>query len=76
MNFSKPMRKYAIDAAFEPAEIENMFEMFRCWNIADGTTWSCDWEEVWFNWVDREVTMENDRYDRARRRAYFERHVA
>jgi hypothetical protein len=75
MRMTKPMRQYAVDAAFESAKIEDMFEHFRNWNIAKGS-YAADWDVCWTNWVDRQVTMNVEWRDRARRRAYFDRRAA
>jgi hypothetical protein len=42
----------ALSACFEPAQVDFMFETFMLWNIAK-RSYSNDWGEVWFNWVDR-----------------------
>ncbi len=57
---------------FEPEKIQRMFEQFRDFNISQ-RTYSTDWPEVWFAWSDREADIVNERYNRERRRAYFER---
>jgi hypothetical protein len=75
MRLSKAMRAFALEAGFTPDEIQRMFEMYRDINIAQ-RTYSIDWTEVWFNWVNREATIVNARYDRERARAYFERTAA
>jgi hypothetical protein len=52
-----------------------MFEIYRVHTLAKGS-YSADWNAVWFNWVDREVDLANERYERERRRAYFERRAS
>ena len=71
MRLSNEQRAYAHDAGFDPPRINLMFKMFRLYNFGQ-RTYSADWERVWFNWVDREVSFETERYYRERRRAYFE----
>jgi hypothetical protein len=51
----------------EPEKIERMFEMFRDFNQR---TYSVDWRECWFNWVDREASIVNEQCDRQRRQAW------
>ena len=75
MRLSKEMKAYALDACFKPDKIGRMFEMFRDFNLGK-RSYSSDWSQVWFNWVDREVDLVNEQYDRERRRAYFERRAA
>jgi hypothetical protein len=75
MRLSKEMRAFAVEAGFMPDKIQRMFEMYRDHSLATGS-YSADWNAVWFNWVDREVDLVNRRYDRDRRRAYFERQAA
>ena len=72
MRLSKEARAYALAACFEPAKVDRMFEIFRDCNIGMGS-WSRDWDEVWRNWVDREVDIANEANTkawRARARAY------
>jgi hypothetical protein len=59
-------------ACFTPEQVELMFSTFRYWNIAKGT-YSEDWDDVWMCWVDREVSIVTERYNRDRARAWFER---
>jgi hypothetical protein len=75
MRLSKNARQYALDAMFEPAKVDDMFESFGLWNIAKGS-YSLDWNEAWFKWVDREVDICNAAYDRARARDYYARQAA
>jgi hypothetical protein len=69
MRLSTEARQYAIDACFEPAEVDLMFETFGYYNIAK-RAYSLDWDAVWRNWVDREVDIQNEAYNKARARAY------
>lgn len=75
LRLTKEMRSRGLASGFEPAQIALMFEIFRDWNIAK-RCYSTDWDEVWSNWVDREAEIVNERYDRDRRRAYYERRWA
>jgi hypothetical protein len=75
LRITKEMKAYALAACFKPDKIERMFEMFRNFNLGE-RSYSADWDQVWFNWVDREVDLANERYERERRRAYFERRAA
>jgi hypothetical protein len=75
MRLSKEARQYALDAMFEPAEVDLMFETFMWWNIAK-RSYSLDWDEVWYAWVDREVDIHNEAYSKARARAYAMRQAA
>jgi hypothetical protein len=70
MRLTKEMRAYALSAAFEPDKVDNMFELFRLFNIAK-RSYSLDWTEVWFNWVDRQVVFNTEAYHKARARAYW-----
>jgi hypothetical protein len=74
MRLTKELRQYALDAMFEPAKVDDMFESFGLWNIAKGS-YSNDWNEVWINWVDREVDIANEANTkawRAQAREYWE----
>jgi hypothetical protein len=75
MRLSKELRQYALDAMFEPAKVDDMFESFGLWNRAKGS-YSLDWDEVWCKWVDREVDIHNAADDRARARDYWMRQAA
>jgi hypothetical protein len=68
---SRRSKEYAKERGFEPAQIANMFEHFRNWNIAI-RSYSADWREAWFNWVDREVTIDTEQYHKRRAREYWE----
>lgn len=70
MRLSKEMSAYARSAAFEPEKICRMFEAFGLWNLAM-RSYSEDWSEVWFKWVDREVDIVNEGCERKRRQAYM-----
>jgi hypothetical protein len=69
------MKACAVERGFTPKQIELMFDIFREWNIAKGT-WSDDWGQVWINWVDREVDLVQERYEREERQAYWARRRA
>jgi hypothetical protein len=70
MRLSRGMKAYALERGFEPDHVGNhMFEVFKLWNLAK-RSYSLDWEEVWFRWVDREVNIYNERYDRQRRQRW------
>jgi hypothetical protein len=75
MRLSKEARQYALDACFEPAQVDYMFETFGLWNRAKGS-YSLDWDEVWFRWVDREVDIANEAACKARARDYAMRQAA
>jgi hypothetical protein len=75
MRLSKEARAYALAACFDPAKVDRMFEMFRDCNIGMGS-WSRDWDEVWRNWVDREVDIVNEAASKARARDYAMRQAA
>jgi hypothetical protein len=75
MRLSKEAREYALAVGFEPAKVDDMFEGFMLWNIAM-RSYSLDWDEVWRNWVDREVDIHNAADDRARARDYWMRQAA
>jgi hypothetical protein len=70
MRLTKETAAYPLAVGFDREKILWMFEMFRNHNIAQ-RTYSPDWNQAWMNWVDREVDIVNDWYDRARRRALF-----
>ena len=70
MRLDRETKAYALAAGFEPDRIQLMFEVFRDFNIAQGN-YSVDWRDVWFNWVDREVNLVDERHDRARAREYW-----
>ena len=74
MRMDKGMAHYGLSAAFERREVINMFETFRNWNVAMGS-YSLDWRQAWFTWVDRQVEYDTERYDRERRQAYYTREV-
>jgi hypothetical protein len=74
MRLNKAMRTFAIEAGFTPDQTNLMFEIFREHNIAQ-RTYSIDWTDAWFNWVEREVEIVNDHYERQRRWAYYAREV-
>jgi hypothetical protein len=44
---------YPKEAGFEAAQIHNMFETFKRWNLAM-RSYSSDWRNVWFDWIHRE----------------------
>ena len=75
MRLSRDLKAYAVAAGYEPEKIQRMFETFGYHNLAIGS-YSRDWTAVWLNWVDREVDIMNERHDRDRRRAYYERRWA
>jgi hypothetical protein len=71
MRLNKEMRAFAVEAGFTPDKIQRTYEMYRDVNIAQ-RTYSIDWTECWFTWVNREATIVNARYARDRARAYWE----
>jgi hypothetical protein len=71
MKLTKTMKARAIEAHFEPQKIIDMFQMFRDWHLAKGSTYSSDWEQVWFDWCDREAHMMVERCHKARARARY-----
>jgi hypothetical protein len=71
MRLNKEMRAFALEAGFTPDQIQTMFEMYRDLNIAQ-RTYSIDWTECWFKWVNRQATIVNAQYARDRARAYWE----
>ncbi len=46
MRLSKEARAYALEACFESAKVNNMFETFKWWNIAK-RGYSLDWDAAW-----------------------------
>lgn len=75
MKLSGEILAYAKEAAFEPAKIRLMFEMFKDWNLAAGR-YSSDWGADWFGWVDRQVTIDTERHHKRRAQAWFDRRMA
>jgi len=75
MRLTKQMKDYGVACAFRPAQIEDIFQMFRDWNIAAGT-YSTDWGEVWINWVDRQVTLDTEDHHKWRARTFFDQRAA
>jgi hypothetical protein len=75
MRLDKVHVAYAKACGYERDRIETMFEAFRDFNISE-RTYSADWQLCWENWVDRQVTIDNEWHDRQRRLAYFERRAA
>jgi hypothetical protein len=71
MKLTKTMKARAIEAHFEPQKIIDMFQMFRDWHLAKGNPYSSDWEQVWFDWCDREAHMMVERCHKARARARY-----
>lgn len=67
MRLSKAARTYALESGFEPQKIESMFAIFRLFNVGK-RSYSADWDEVWLNWVDREVDIYNENCDRQEKR--------
>lgn len=61
----KEMKAYALAAGFEPFKIQRMFESFGYYHIAK-RSFSADWRQAWFNWVDREVDIVMERHHRER----------
>jgi hypothetical protein len=72
MRLNKEQLEYAREVGFTPAEIENLLGIFRNHSLAC-RAYSADWDAAWFNFVDRQVQYEDERYWRERERAYRER---
>jgi hypothetical protein len=70
MRLNKEQRAYAKEVGFEPDKVKRMFEMFRCHNIAQ-RTYSPDWDQAWVNWVDREILIMDEWYDRQRQQRWI-----
>jgi hypothetical protein len=68
MRLDGEIRQYAVDAGFETTRIANMFEIFKSWNAAK-RSYSDDWTNVWFDWVDRQVEFDMERFQREKQRA-------
>ncbi|WP_156898746.1 hypothetical protein [Bradyrhizobium erythrophlei] len=70
MRLNKEQRAYAKEAGFEPDKINRIFEMFRDHNISQ-RTYSPDWDQAWVNWVDREILIMDEWYDRQRQQRWI-----
>jgi hypothetical protein len=73
MKLSKAMIAWAREAGFEPEKIGRMWQMFRDHKFAQ-RTYSADWEDFWYGWVNREVDIYNAWHERER--AWLERRAA